>query len=332
MRDLFVVVVITGLLPACFRRPYVGLLVFSWLAYMRVQDLSWGAVRGFRWSYYVAIVTFLGYIADPKRLRPFLPEKRTFIMLMLVLLVVLGVFESKQGTFWENQNQVSRMFEFAKIVGIALFTTTVVTSREHLRVLVWVIALSFAFYGVKNGIWGLLTLGRVPIQQGPGGMLADNNDFALALVMSVPLLFHLGLSEKKEILRKTFHYCIPLTMFTIVLTHSRGGFLSLCGACGVLIWRSKNRVAGIVVAVFVGITLLLFAPSNLKNRLGTLQNLEEDSSANARFRSWAAAIREPPRRSSPGRSGTRAGWPSRPLLRTRGGMSPCAWSKAAAGC
>ena len=46
--------------------------------------------------------------------------------------------------------------------------------KEHLRVLVWVIALSFGFYGIKVGLAGVLSLGRVQVLQGPGGMLEDN--------------------------------------------------------------------------------------------------------------------------------------------------------------
>lgn len=291
MRDLFVVVVITGLMPACFRRPFVGLLVFTWLAYMRVQDLSWGAVRSFRWSYYIMIITAAGFISNPKRLRWFIPDPRCWVMIILLVLLYLGVQFSQDGTFWQNQAQIGAIIEFAKIIAVALFTTAVVTNREHLRVLVWVVALSFAFYGVKSGLWGILTLGSSSIDTGPGGMLADNNDFALALVMSVPLLFHLGQSEKKDILRKVFTYSVPLTMATVGLTHSRGGFLSLVGACGVLIWRSKNRVAGMSVAAVVGIALLLFGPSGFKDRLSTLKDVEHDSSANARFRSWAVAVR-----------------------------------------
>ena len=291
MRDLFVISIITSLLPACFRRPYVGLLVFSWLAYMRVQDLSWGTVRTMRWSFYVAILTFCGFMMNPKRGRFFLPDLRCFIMIFLVILVCLGVWSSEPGLPGTDKAQFGRMVEFAKIIGIALFTTAVVTSKEHLRVLVWVIALSFAFYGVKSGIWGIMTLGRVPIKTGPGGMLADNNDFSLALVMAIPMLFHLGLTEKNETLRKVFHYSIPLTIITIALTHSRGGMLSLIGAFGVLIWRSKNRVAGFSAAGLLGLTVLLFGPSNLRSRISTLKNVETDSSASARFRSWAAAYR-----------------------------------------
>ncbi len=289
MRELFVVLIITSLLPACFRRPYVGLLTFSWLAYMRVQDLAWGTVRNMRWSYYVAILTFAGFVMNSKRERWFMPTLRSWIMILMIALVALGVGFSMTGA--GDKFQISRLMEFIKIVVIALFTTAVITTREHLRVMMWVIALSFAFYGVKSGLWGVMTMGRSSITTGPGGMLADNNDFALALAMSVPLCFHIGMSEKKEILRKVFFVSIPLIMITVLLTGSRGGFLSLVGGIGVLIWRSRNRGLGIGIGVLLGILGLILAPSNVKDRLGTLQNVEEDSSAKARFRSWAAGTR-----------------------------------------
>ena len=71
MRDLILTLVLLALMPACYRKPFVGLAVFSWLAYMRVQDLTWGFARGMRWSYYVAIVTFAGYLVSKERRRWF---------------------------------------------------------------------------------------------------------------------------------------------------------------------------------------------------------------------------------------------------------------------
>ena len=88
------------------------------------------------------------------------------------------------------------------VIGVALFTTGVVKNREYLRIMVWVIALSFGFYGVKNGLAAILSGGSLVIIQGPGGMLSDNNDFALALCMSIPMLLHLGKSERREHLRR----------------------------------------------------------------------------------------------------------------------------------
>lgn len=286
MRDIILSLIIVGLLPACFRRPFVGLIVFSWLAYMRVQDLTWGFARTFRWSYTIALVTFAGFFLGEKR-RLFLPDLRCYIMILMVALVGIGILLSHNP----DPVQIKRFFEFGKIVIIALFTSTVVRTREHLRVLIWVIAGSFAFYGVKSGVWGILTGGQTAILRGPGGMLQDNNDFSLALCMAVPILLHVGLSEKNELLRRAFLVSVPLTVITVGLTQSRGGFLALAGTLGVLTWRSRNRVAAISLMVLVGLSALVLAPQEYKDRIYSIKDYEEDSSAQARFRAWAVASR-----------------------------------------
>ena len=67
MRDVIVSLLLLGALPTCFRKPFVGLLLFSLLAYMRLQDLTWGFARDVRWSFYVAVVTFAGFFASLRR-------------------------------------------------------------------------------------------------------------------------------------------------------------------------------------------------------------------------------------------------------------------------
>src|SRR4030095_13185247 len=105
-------------------------------------------------------------------------------------------------------------FEFLKIIVVALFTSGQVDSRQRLRVMVWTIALCLAFYGVKGGLFGLLP-GGATILRGPGGMLEDNNDFALAMVMNVPLLWYLGRSEAKlPFALIGTRFCIGMTVIT----------------------------------------------------------------------------------------------------------------------
>ena len=67
MRDVIFALMIFGLLPVCYRRPLIGLLTFSWLAYMRTQDLTWGFARRQRWSFLVAGVTAAGYFSGPRQ-------------------------------------------------------------------------------------------------------------------------------------------------------------------------------------------------------------------------------------------------------------------------
>ncbi len=287
MRDLILTLVLLALMPVCYRKPFVGLAVFSWLAYMRVQDLTWGFARYMRWSYYVAIVTFAGYLVSKERRRWFLQDWRCKVMMALVPLLGVGILLSRSP----NLRQFDRYLEYGKIVAVALFTTAVVNTKERLRVLMWIIALSFGFFGVKSGIWGIASLGSRAIIRGPGGMLADNNDFSLAMSMAVPMLFYLGWTERRPEIRKVFWIALPLTVITVGLTHSRGGFLAVSAAIACLVWRSKNRLVGILVGCLVALVAVLAAPKDYKERLLTMLEPSKEGSAASRLKAWGVATR-----------------------------------------
>lgn len=286
MRDLFVSVLVVGCLPTCFRRPFIGLLLFSLLAYMRIQDLTWGFARFQRWSYYVAIITLAGYVLSGPQRRNMLPDLRNWIMIGLMVFVGLSLVMN--GPF-EARGDTARYVEFLKIVGVAIFTTAVVKDRHYLRVLVWIIALSFGFFGVKNGISMILSGGSLIIIQGPGGMLADNNDFALALCMGIPMLFHLGWAERRKLMRRTMLATVPLTMLTVMATHSRGAFLAMSCSVLVLVWRSRNRVGGFATLILVAIAAVIAAPESYKERIATIGSYEADQSARGRLAAWRIA-------------------------------------------
>jgi probable O-glycosylation ligase (exosortase A-associated) len=287
MRDLILTIVLLGLLPVCYRKPFVGLATFSWLAYMRVQDLTWGFAKYQRWSYYVAIVTFAGFLVSRERKKWFERDWRNYVMMLLVAILGVGILLSREP----NVRQFERYLEYGKIVAVALFTTAVVTTKERLRVLLWIIALSLGFYGLKSGIQGIIQLGRTHIIRGPGGMLFDNNDFSLALSMAVPMLFHLGWTERRPEIRKVFWISLPLTVITVGLTRSRGGFLSVTAAIAVLVWRSKNRLLGMLVASVVGVAALIAAPPEYKERLLTMLEPSKEGSAASRLKAWGIATR-----------------------------------------
>ncbi len=284
MRDIIVSLIIVGLFPACFRRPFVGLCVFTWLAYMRVQDLTWGFAKGQRWSYYVAILMMAGYFLGRNRKRFFRPDPRCYLMIALCLWVGVGVALSTGS----HGKQVNSYLEFVKIIMIALFTTGMVLNRDQLRIILWIIALSLGFYGVKTGVGGIVS-GGAPVIRGPGGLLADNNDFSMAMAMAVPMLFELGWTERRPELRKAFWFAVPLTVLTVGLTRSRGGFLSVVAAIGTLVWRSRNRLMGIMIGLLIALAAFAVAPKDYKERLATLKNPTEEGSANSRLVAWGIA-------------------------------------------
>ena len=286
LRDIIVALFILGSLPLCFRRPFVGLLLFSVLAYMRLQDLTWGFAREQRWSLLVASVMVAGWFAAREKYPPVL-SLRTGLLSFLVLWIGLGHFFAHGDAPIEWVGYI----EYAKIVFIAIFTTALVRTREQLRIVVWVIAMSFAFYGVKDGVQGVLRGGALYIIRGPGGMIEDNNDFALVMAMTVPMVLHLALSERNPTLRRGLKVMAPLSAFTVILTRSRGGFLSLGVAMSVLVWRSRNRLMGILFGVLATGAILAASPDEFWERIRTISTYQQDGSAMGRIRAWQVAGR-----------------------------------------
>lgn len=289
MRDFVVFAVVMGCLPTAFRRPFIGLLLFSWLAYMRPQDLCWSFARGMRFSFYVGLVMVAGWFVNESQVRKFWRlDIRTGLIVALVIVTTVSL-SIAQRSFGDTY--VARyFFEFIKIVVVALFTTGQVDTKRRLRVLLWTICGCLAFYGVKGGVIGVLT-GGSPILRGPGGMLEDNNDFALALTMNIPLLFYLGRTEEKVWVRRLTDLGVVLTLITILLTHSRGGFLAATATLLVMAWRSRRLVQAAGVMALTAVMFFAFAPDHVIERIASIGQGSADSSANARLQAWAAAFR-----------------------------------------
>ena len=286
MRDLIVFAVVILTLPSSFRKPFLGLLVFSWLAYMRPQDLCWGFARTMRLSFFVGIAMIGGWFAVEKGRRPF-----TVWDLRTRAILLLGALISISYAFARNHDEYTNRYfvEFLKILAVALFTAGQVDTKERFRSMAWTIALCLGFFGVKGGLLGVLS-GGSQILRGPGGMMEDNNDFALALVMNIPLLWYLGIGERRQLVLRASQVAVVLTVITILLTHSRGAFLATSATALWIAWRSGKLVRAALALLTIGFLFPMLAPQSVLERLSTIGDTKE-SSANARLTAWATAFR-----------------------------------------
>jgi probable O-glycosylation ligase (exosortase A-associated) len=155
-----------------------------------------------------------------------------------------------------------------------------------MRVMAWTIALSLGFYGAKCGIFGFL---GGEVFQGPGGLLLDNNDFSLAMVMNLPFLFYLSMEEKDKRVKLFLRIVAVLTVATIVATHSRGGFLALATVYFIITMKSKYKMLGLSAAFVAAILFIIFIPPEYVERLKSITNLKETSAA-SRLLSWKTAF------------------------------------------
>lgn len=285
MRDIVVFGIVFGVLPFALFRPYYGLLLFTWLAYMRAPDLCWGPARSFRFSMIVGAVMFVGWMMFDKR-KFMRQDLRNYLMIALALTVTASYVIAPLHT----PTMTSKLIEFVKVMAISVFTTSQLDSKNRIRTIMLVMCLSFAFYGVKGGIWGII-LQDARIIRGPGGMLLDNNDFSLAMVMNIPFLYYLAFTETNKRFKLFLRSAVFLTVITVVLTGSRGGFLAMATVAFALVMKSKFKAYAIPGAFCCLLLFIAFIPDHYRERLMTLKTAaKKDASAVGRLKAWGVAM------------------------------------------
>jgi probable O-glycosylation ligase (exosortase A-associated) len=127
-----------------------------------------------------------------------------------------------------------------KIQLMIFLTALIITDRHQLHWLIWVIALSFGFYGVKSGIFTIINGSAYRVQGPSGTFIGGNNE--LALVMTIPLIRYLHLQEKRRLIKLGLVAAMVLTGVAAIGSQSRGGLAAML-AMGLFLWlKSRNKI------------------------------------------------------------------------------------------
>ena len=284
MRDILVSLIVFLALPFVLARPWIGVLLWSWLGYMNPHRLSWGFAYDFPFAQLVAATTLVGVVfARDRRWLPL--HGVTVVWLAFIGWMTLTTFfalDSVEGWVgWEKA---------MKIQLFALLTVMLIRSRERLTVLIWIIALSLGFFGVKGGLFVLRGGGEWQVWGPPGTFISDNNALALAIIMVMPLLWYLYGTVTSRLMRMGFGLAMLLCCASVLGSHSRGaalaGGLMLC-----FLWAkgTKKWLFGAAMAVALPV-LVLSMPDKWFERMQTVSTFEQDNSAMGRIRAWEFSI------------------------------------------
>src|SRR5215470_2378013 len=88
VRDIVLTALIFGTLPFILFRPYLGVLVWTWLGFMNPHPLTWSFAYDMPFAMIVALVTLMGLLMsrEPKKI----PWTRETILLLVFLGWVLA--------------------------------------------------------------------------------------------------------------------------------------------------------------------------------------------------------------------------------------------------
>ena len=124
----------------------------------------------------------------------------------------------------------------------------------------------------------------------PGTFIEDNNELALALIMTIPLMRYLQLQIRNRWLRLAFHPAMIACILSALGSHSRGALLAMSGMAFMLWLRGSKKLMTAPVFVLAGAAMIAFMPEHWGDRMETIATYEQDASAMGRINAWWAAF------------------------------------------
>lgn len=284
MRDLVLTTFLLGSLPFVLSRPWYGALLWVWVSTMSPHRLTWGFAYDFQFALLIAVATLAGLFIsrDPKHL----PITPITIVLMLFtgwmsFTTLFALYPEPAAEMWEK---------VMKSMFMLLVVMSVMHSKRHVQLLFIVVTLSVAFYGVKGGIFTILGGGQERVY-GPGGsFIEENNSLALAVLMMIPLLRGLQTLWTNRWLKLGLLGSMVLCGFSVLGSHSRGALL---GVAAMFCWfwiKSKNKFITATLLLMLVPVAFSFMPEKWHERMESIDNYQEDSSAQGRIKAWIMAF------------------------------------------
>jgi probable O-glycosylation ligase (exosortase A-associated) len=289
MRDLLLLVIILASVPISFIEPFYGVLIWTWIAYFSPHRYTFNYMYNFPLAAVIAAPTLFG-ILFTRKLNRNIVTRETVILSALWVWFVITYLNALQVPLFQGHivDAHDELIRVSKILLMTFVMILLVTTRQRLKYVFLVTALCFTPLVLKAVVFGWRTSGQDRVWGPPDSFLADNNGFALAVNMSLPILFYLARVEDNRILKRILNVSFVCGIVTVILTYSRGGLLGLAAVLLVIAFKSRYRVVSAFLLVVCGFLVLTFAPQKWMERMGTLTGGQEnlDDSAKQRLVAW----------------------------------------------
>jgi putative inorganic carbon (HCO3(-)) transporter len=284
MRDILVTAIVFGALPFIFKRPWIGIMLWCWLGYMNPHRQAWGFAYDMPFAFITAIVTITAFMFSKEKKEMIWTRETVLLLIFIGWMLFTTYFAFYSELAWEQWSKVWR------IQLMVFLTAMIIKERQHLNWMIWVIALSLGYYGVKGGIFTIMHGGVFRVQGPTGTFFSGNNEMALVLAMLIPLIRYLHLQEPRKWVRLGLASAMVLSGVAAIGSQSRGGLVALA-AMGLFLWfKSRHKF---VMTLYMAIAVAIMAsvmPQEWYDRMNTIKTYEEDTSALGRINAWHTAF------------------------------------------
>lgn len=286
MRDIVIMIGFLGLLPLCFSRPFVGLLVWTWFAVMNPHREAYGFAYFFQFNLIIAAVTFLGLFTSNEKIKP---TQNFLIYLMFCFFgwtIVTCFFAIDPIMSWTFFNS------FPSRVYIYIFLLILLVDREErLLAILWMVVVSLGYYGASIGIVGIVSggknLGNAENFGPVDTMIQDRNHMVVALAMMFPFLLYFRKYTENIFIKNSCAIVALLTIITVIVSYSRTGLLCLFLIGAYYFMFLKNKALILIVGSVVVFISYFFMPPAWQERMSFSSNeIKKEGSLDVRLQSW----------------------------------------------
>jgi probable O-glycosylation ligase (exosortase A-associated) len=271
-----------------------ALMVFSFILLVAPQQLV-PALAPFRIALVTGAVAITAYLVDRTvRHEPItVLTREIWLAGSLLALAVLTLPLSS----WPGEGLASLAVYIRSLAIFWLLANTVTTLRR-LRQLAWALSLMcipVALTAVGNflsGAW--LYVGAVSVNRivGYDAYLTGNpNDLALTLNLLIPFSVALLLTAQRPAIRGLLLATLAADVTAVILTFSRGGFVTLVTIFVAYAWKLRRRPerTWAWVALLFGLACVPLVPAGYLDRLATITRIEADATGSAQMR-WDDSV------------------------------------------
>ena len=281
IRDIAVTLVVSLGLMYVFKHPAVAAYLWAWISVMTPQTMTYGFALGFPFAQVVAVAALLVVAFTAKK--QMLPlNSLTGLWLALLMWMSVTSFFSMAPDGWASERWI-----FVMKIQLMLFVSLMlVRTGQELRILVYVVTLSLAYFGVKGGYFTIATGGGARVW-GPGNsLLGGNNELAVGLVIVLPFVYWMRQTLDNKWIKRGLLATMVLCVFSILGSQSRGGLLALLVVGLFLGVKSAYPVRMTVGLLALVAAAIAFMPSTWNQRMDTITEYKDDSSAMSRIYIW----------------------------------------------
>jgi len=288
MRDLGITFLFLAIIYFSFRRPFIGVSAWIWVALAYPAGWAWGFSTNFRINFTVAILTYFSYLIMKNKPKFKLDSVSVWLILFWICAAISTfITESLLDEFAWN-----KFIEFSKVLMLYFAVVLIINKKINIDTLIWSIVLAVSGYAAMEAFKFIVSGGSHRVAGFSGHILGDRNDLVVAINMCLPLILYLRTQTKVKILNNGLSFLFLFNIIAVIGSYSRAGFIGLVVLGFYYFIKSNKKIVWTLVMCILIPIFVSNAPEEWSDRMNTVSSAtSQDNSFIGRLWAWKISVK-----------------------------------------